>query len=828
MKCCAGDRYWACNPIISLQNRAVGLKVLVCAMAMGILLASSAYPQYLDAVIRLPDTLGPLNGPYHMAWDENPAHPRLYIGGEDDSGGVIVAQAITCKRLARVSTGPVKALCFVPPQGKLYVVGLGTDSVAVVDCATNQITSTIHTASIVSVMQYNSRNDRLYCGGSSVTVVDCAADTVVRTIAVAASAFAYDSAADKLYAADSSGPLAVIDCASDSVVATLPEVGSAMALCLNPTARKVYAVTTDTLFAIRTDGYSVVARIPFDSLKPLLACDPQRNRVYCTYHKNDWGHWSSIDCSADTIIQTCLTPYPLTFLACNSARDMLYAFFRTACDEVVVYDATTGQPVTNIMLDGVPPGGGWSSTLDRLYCLPLGDGTGYSCCLLSAVDGTGDSIAGVVPLTVRAEHLVLDTVHNRLYFTYGSSACGCVGVVDCAQNVVTSYVYGGASPYAICYNPNNNRLYWRTGTSMTVYDCSTNTKIKKVNASGDVRAMRLNLGLNKLYVFSYDSQSQPVIDVVDCERDSVIGTVDIPAEGSHYELLLVPEDNTLWHLSTRSVVVLDCMGDTIVAAVHDTLGTIDDACACPEGRRVYAAGVTAALRAANMDKPNEIDTLHEWINGGAGMRFVNVPAAHKAYWVVNYSPSSAHLFVINTRTCTLADSLWLNRGIAGMCLDHTGNYVYCAPTASMDSTVIVIDARVDSVVARFDLPPMIVAEKNPLVPNRATNRIYVAQSDVYICGNEIPVIRDSMLLGVEELVTPGSTGCINPTIVRRGSPMRVSVTSELWDASGRRAAVLKAGLNDIERLAPGVYFVREGPQVSSRKPQAVRKVIIAE
>ena len=347
----------------------------------------------------LPDTLGPMNGPYHLAWDENPAHPRLYIGGEADSGGVIVAEAITCKRLARVSTGPVKALCFVPPHGKLYVAKAGSDTVVVVDCATNQISSIIHTADSVPVMQYNTQNDHLYCGGDQISVIDCAADSMMGMIPVAASAFSYDSAANKLYVGRS-GPLAVIDCASDSIVASLPEVGSATALCLNPTARKVYAATTDTLFAIWADGDSVAARLPFDSLKPLLACDPQRNRVYCTGSDRDWGILSSIDCSADTVLKTTITYYPLTFLACNTSRDILYVFFRTAFDEVFMYDATTGQVLTSVRLDGVPPGGGWSPALDRLYCLPFRriGGDPYSCCLLSAVDGTGDSIGGELPL----------------------------------------------------------------------------------------------------------------------------------------------------------------------------------------------------------------------------------------------------------------------------------------------------------------------------------------------------------------------------------------------------------------------------------------------
>jgi photosystem II stability/assembly factor-like uncharacterized protein len=50
--------------------------------------------------------------------------------------------------------------------------------------------------------------------------------------------------------------------------------------------------------------------------------------------------------------------------------------------------------------------------------------------------------------------------------------------------------------------------------------------------------------------------------------------------------------------------------------------------------------------------------------------------------------------------------------------------------------------------------------------------------------------------------------------------------SRLLDAAGRRMVMLRPGANDVRALAPGVYFVREEPQASSSKPQAVRKVVI--
>jgi DNA-binding beta-propeller fold protein YncE len=52
--------------------------------------------------------------------------------------------------------------------------------------------------------------------------------------------------------------------------------------------------------------------------------------------------------------------------------------------------------------------------------------------------------------------------------------------------------------------------------------------------------------------------------------------------------------------------------------------------------------------------------------------------------------------------------------------------------------------------------------------------------------------------------------------------------SRLLDISGRKIADLHAGANDVSRLAPGVYFVREQPQASSFKRQAIWKVVLTK
>jgi hypothetical protein len=70
----------------------------------------------------------------------------------------------------------------------------------------------------------------------------------------------------------------------------------------------------------------------------------------------------------------------------------------------------------------------------------------------------------------------------------------------------------------------------------------------------------------------------------------------------------------------------------------------------------------------------------------------------------------------------------------------------------------------------------------------------------------------SMVRGVLVL---GAVGCRQNAEYRAG----------LMDVSGRKVLVLRPGANDVSRLAPGVYFVREAQARAQAQP--VRKVIVS-
>ena len=69
---------------------------------------------------------------------------------------------------------------------------------------------------------------------------------------------------------------------------------------------------------------------------------------------------------------------------------------------------------------------------------------------------------------------------------------------------------------------------------------------------------------------------------------------------------------------------------------------------------------------------------------------------------------------------------------------------------------------------------------------------------------------------------------VTPTLVRGILPLAGSSRAVLLDVSGRRAAELLPGTNDVSHLSPGIYFVVSEPLAASRQPSAVtvRKVVV--
>jgi YVTN family beta-propeller protein len=157
-----------------------------------------------------------------------------------------------------------------------------------------------------------------------------------------------------------------------------------------------------------------------------------------------------------------------------------------------------------------------------------------------------------------------------------------------------------------------------------------------------------------------------------------------------------------------------------------------------------------------------------------------------------------------------------------MSYDSLNNYVYCACRGS--NQVYVIDAHRDSVVTAI----AVGAEPFALAWNPFELRTYVAN----YASSSISVIRDSLHPGITEGgVEALADRHVTPTVVRGvlllapPSASNKPQAARLLDVFGREVMELYVGTNDIHRLAPGVYFLRE--EVSARRSATgVRKIVV--
>jgi hypothetical protein len=71
---------------------------------------------------------------------------------------------------------------------------------------------------------------------------------------------------------------------------------------------------------------------------------------------------------------------------------------------------------------------------------------------------------------------------------------------------------------------------------------------------------------------------------------------------------------------------------------------------------------------------------------------------------------------------------------------------------------------------------------------------------------------------------PDATIVRGVLVLQEHSTQNTGYRTDLLDIGGRKVTELYAGANDVSRVPPGVYFVRDGH--AQTQGQAVRKVVV--
>ena len=800
------------NQAVTSNNRAVSLRLLLCALAL-VLCATVARGQWLEAKITLPDSLGGATGSACLTTDSSERF--VYVG--DIGGAVYVVDAEAGLRVGKVLTNsPVNAVCSNPRRNKVYAGSTG-NKVTVISCATNQAVATVSAGIGRKALCYNSHDDKVYCvnwdSDDDLTIIDGASDSVIKTMHVGGgqSALCYNPASNRVFCVVS-GTVTVLDGASDTIVALVEASGSGSSMSVNPLTNKLYVTGGGGVVAL--DGTTGVA---LDSIAtdPVvgMSCNPATNRLYIGCDDDD-GTVLAIDGAADTLVDYVEVGHFISSVACDTAANRVYVARHDLSrwkSEVVVIDGITNSIATRITAGcdyGELLG---SSRRGRMYCTDRGN--------ISVIDVGPDSVLHTVKLGGACGLMCYDSTDDKVYYVIGG-AFGEAGAIDAATNRPVAHIPVGRFPVGVVWHPPNGRIFCANNASsdLTVIDPRADTVVKTVTVGRHPSSLCSAPGVNKVYCYCAGGD---VLAVIDCGNDSVVKTIQLPTSiVTSMCYVSTASYDKLYCGGFGAVSIIDCVGDTLIRSysfAHTILARDSD------GKRVYC---WRPYSLCTFDTGG--DTLVAdvpWVATG-GSALLYVPGVEKVYCACGANMEN-YVLVANAMTDTVIIQI-PTPGPSALGYDSITGLVYCGRRES--GKVMLINSRTDSIVD--SLSPCIYPVSFTMV--RRHSRVYVGNG-----GNSfIPVIRTDPP-GVEE--APNAevrTANPMPTVVRgvlvlnelgtRSELSDNSVMSRaaLMDVSGRKVMDLVPGANDVRALAPGVYFVREEPQATSLQPQAVRKVVV--
>jgi YVTN family beta-propeller protein len=793
-------------------GRYVLLRTLTLILGM-----TSAYGQVVEVTIPLPDSLPKLGNVRGLVF--HAPNTTIYVGGEDTFLIAIDAETnVKLDKTVKVGHCPsdiwyYRVLCSDPPGNKIYCSNRDS-AITVIDGATNQPVKTIPVEQVATALVYNELEDKLYCASddSLLRVIDCAGDSLVARVPVGSgpSALCYNPQLNRIYSAHPDrDEVKVIDCGADTVVATVWVRGvQPRAICYDSASGCVYTANGtsntvsvidcagDTVSQVVTAGQdpfcirsgppgkvyganvedSTVSVISSGGVKTIttgrgpcdLSYDPVNNKIYCANYYA--GTVSIIDATADSVLVQIRAGRNPRYLCYNpTGNSTCVASYRTTDIQAI---GGASDAVEHVIPLGPcsPDALCYNPVGNRLYCLDAPND------LLFIVDAESSRTLEPVKTGSSPGRLVLSPSGGKAYFTAGS---GAVSIFDCIQESIIGSVTTGSWTRLLCLNEAGD-VYVAVRNGVAVIDGSGDT-IRAVMAmpnNTSFSAGCYDRTDGKVYV-GYAFVDSAVVNVIDVRYDSVVATIRI-RDGRGYQQALCWEEShdKLYASCTESdsVVVIDCVGDTILKRILVTTDIVsmysDSACG-----KVYCVDHQARC-----------------------------------------------LHIIDAATDTYYRSL--PAGLATALLDNVkqgpANRLYCTDEDG-GAVRVIAGYKTDSILARVSVGDW----PSALAWDPTHSRMYVANAG----SSSITVIRDTLLLDVEEGEAPAVGRRPEATVVRgmlmfspaNGAGRKTS--GRLLDVSGREVLDLLPGSNDVRALAPGVYFVTERLATGMARP-GLRKVLI--
>jgi gliding motility-associated-like protein len=238
-------------------------------------------------------------------WTNNTPGIGLPASGAGNIGSFTAVNTTSSPVTATITVTPV-------PTGYAYIANSQSNTVSVIDTATNEVVATINSGSGPVGVSASPNGKFVYVtnvGSNTVSVISTASNAVMTTISVGTSPYGISVSPDgsRVYVTNNNrnGTLSVIDAATNIVVATIPIGPDPLGITVSPDGSRVYVANespTGTVSVINTSTNTVVATIPVGSNPFGIAVSPDGSLVYVT--NNQSNTVSVINTSTDAVIAT--------------------------------------------------------------------------------------------------------------------------------------------------------------------------------------------------------------------------------------------------------------------------------------------------------------------------------------------------------------------------------------------------------------------------------------------------------------------------------------------------------------------------------------------
>jgi YVTN family beta-propeller protein len=285
------------------------------------------------------------------------------------------------------SSGPI-AVCYAPTVQKVYCCNELSDSVTIINAVSNHIIKSITTRKRPFAMCFNPTRNKLYVANledSSVSVIDPTSDSILATVNVGGGPWElyYNAPLDKIYSANyTGGSVSAINGATNALIFTIPYVSSRF-LCGSPDGQKVFTArigmghVIDCRFDLKVDSF------PAGNYVHDIMYVPTSKRVYITEYD---GHevWI-VDGVADTFVKAVTLGNGTEGLCYNQRDDKVYCSV-WGDGRVMVLDGAGDSLIAAVNVGTVPWSMLYDSLHNKVYCANQGDS------VVHVISGSADTV----------------------------------------------------------------------------------------------------------------------------------------------------------------------------------------------------------------------------------------------------------------------------------------------------------------------------------------------------------------------------------------------------------------------------------------------------